>query len=46
MYTLSIRTTLDAAVDAVWKIVSDFGNARFLPFEVLESSGHGPGATA
>ena len=45
MYTLSIRTTLDAAVDAVWKIVSDFGNARFLPFEVLESSGHGPGAT-
>jgi hypothetical protein len=45
MYTLSIRTTLDAAVDAVWHIVSDFGNARFLPFEILEASGHGPGAT-
>ena len=45
MYTLSIRTTLDAAVDAVWKIVSDFGNARFLPFEILEAKGQGTGAT-
>ena len=45
MYALSIRTTLDAAMDAVWKIISDFGNPRFLPFEVLESSGSGPGAT-
>ena len=45
MHTLSIRRTLAAAPSAVWEIVSDFANARYLPFEVLEARGQGAGAT-
>jgi hypothetical protein len=45
VHKLSISTTIDAPVDSVWRLISEFGAARFLPFEIIESRGHGPGAT-
>jgi mxaD protein len=45
MHKVSISTTIDAGADAVWRVISEFGTARFLPFEIVTASGHGPGAT-
>lgn len=45
MHRISISTIIDATADAVWNLISDFGAARFLPFEIVESRGQGPGAT-
>lgn len=45
MHRVCISTTIDAGADAVWRMISEFGTARFLPFEIVTSSGQGPGAT-